>query len=677
MNKNSIFSLFAGLIFFLNCSAYSQAIDMKAVEAEEDLRWGVIAYNNGFYNKAVQSLEKSLAMKPENPRTLMWLGRSYYMSGMEDAALAEWYKIINSEKAGASLINLSDLVKYRQLLSIRPEPEEQWAIHMDIDHNFDTYEIFDRPTAVVSASDGSGAVYIVSFASNQVLKFSANGALKSTFDGGFEGYNHPFDIYPLENGNYLLSEFSGNTVSLCDSSGNRIRTIGEKGISEGQLLGPQFISSDQSEYFYVTDVGNRKIVKYDLDGNFILEMGRRTGGYSGFSSPAGIEILDNKVYVVDSVKKSIEVFDESGNYLDTLIKGQLENPEGLTSYRGDLLIADGSLIRRYNISMDSLSLFTDRTGNMFRAMNIDFDENGNLLIADYESNRVSILSEISTVYGGLFVRINRINADLFPKIIVDFSVEKRSGEAIVGLEGDNFIMTEKSRPVSDFKLEFAGYKGEDSYLSVLVDGSHLMMSSADGLAETLKTIYSDSSSTVHTSLMAIGESPFLISDFDDSKTAEDIEIASSQWSSSWNPDIGIRLAASQMIPGRDRRSVIFITQGEMPEDSFNRYDIIDLATYYKNNNISFNTVYTKPGYENSELNYLTESTGGQSIYMFQPEGISAMLHDINSKKSAVYTVSYTSTADADFGRAYIPIELEALYVNKSGRDELGYYPPLE
>jgi hypothetical protein len=677
MIKNRVFFLLAVFHLFLNPIIFSQVIDMKAIEAEEDLRWGIIAYNNGFYNKAVQSLEKSLALKPENPRTLMWLGRSYYMSGMEDAALAEWDKIISTEKAGASLINLSELVKFRQLSSIRPDYDEKWAIHMDISNMFDNYRIFDRPTAAVSASDGSGALYVVSFATNQVLKFSANGALKSTFDGGLEGYNHPFDIYPLKDGTFLLSEFSGNTVSLCDINGNRIRKIGEKGISQGQLLGPQFLASDDSSYFYVTDVGNRKIVKYDFEGNFILEMGRRSGEFSGLSGPAGVALLNDKVYIIDSVKKSIEVFDESGNYLETLIKGQLVSPEGLSTYQGDLLIADGSIVKRYSVLMDSLTVFTDRTGNLSRAMNIDFDENGNLLIADYDSNRVTVLSELSSVYGGLFVRINRINADMFPQVVVDFSVEKRSGEPVVGLERDNFILTEKSRSVSDYKLEFTGYSGKNSYVTVLVDGSEKMETYADAVTESLKTIYGKKSSSLFTSLISIGETPFVISSFNDSPVAEDIEIATSQWNPMWNPDVGIRLAASQMIPGRDRRSVIFITQGEMPENSFNRYDIIDLATYYRNNNISFFTVYTKSEYKNNELEYLTEATGGQSLYMFQPEGISSLLDEVTSIKSPIYTVSYISKADSDFGRAYLPVELEAVYVNKSGRDELGYYPPLE
>ena len=235
MDQKKSLILIIYTFIFLSPLLFAQTIDMKAVEAEEDFRWGVVAYNNGFYNKAVQSLEKSLALKPENPLTLMWLGRSYYMSGMEDAALAEWDRIIDFENAGASLINLVDLVKYRQLLSIRPENDEIWAIHMEIENKLKNYTFFDKPTAAVSTRDGTGAIYVVSSASNQVLKYSANGSLKSTFDGGFEGYNHPFDIFPLTNGNFLLSEFFGNRVSLCNSDGMRILKIGEKGDQSGGI----------------------------------------------------------------------------------------------------------------------------------------------------------------------------------------------------------------------------------------------------------------------------------------------------------------------------------------------------------------------------------------------------------------------------------------------------------
>jgi len=667
--------LFLFIVLTFGSVLYGQAIDMKAVEAEENLRWGVIAFNNGFYNKAVQSLEKALALKPENPLTLMWLGRSYYMSGLEDAALAEWDKIISNGQAGASLINLSEMVKYRQLLSIQPEIEEKWVVHMELDNVVGGFKLFDRPTAAVPTRDGSGGMFVVSFATNQVLRYDANGALKETFDGGFEGYDHPFDIYPLRDGRFLLSEFTGNSVSLCDSSGMRDLKIGEKGIGEGQLLGPQFLASDEKMYFYVTDSGNRKIVKYDFEGNYVLEIGRPEGDFPGFQWLTGIVLDKDRIYATDTVAKALYVFDDSGNYLDTLVQGTLERPEGLSLYGDNLLIADGAYIRRYDRSQDHLSFLVDRTGNSLRSMDGEIDENGNLLVADYDRNNVAVLTELSSVYGGLFVRINRINADSFPEVTVDFSVERRDGRAIVGLDKENFILTEKSRPVDGYSLDFKGFRGTDSYMTILIDGSEMMAPHKDSVTELLKKVYSSDTQS-RKSLISIGETPYIISTFDDGNISSAIEEATSQWSTAWNADTGIRLAASQMIPGRDRRSVLFVTQGDIPSNAFDRYDVVDLAAYYKNNNIVFNTVYTVPGRGNRELDYLAEATGGQSVYMYRPEGISPLLEDMKYTPSAIYTASYTSHSNPDFGRAYIPLELEVLYVNKSGRDESGYYPPI-
>lgn len=667
----------ASMIFlFFPAVLSSQTIDMKAVEAEENLRWGVIAYNNGFYNKAVQSLEKALALKPENPDVLQWLGRSYYMSGLEDAALAEWEKLIGSGRAGTSLINLSELVKYRQLLTIRPEQDDKWVIHMDLNNISGNFKLFDRPTAAVPVGDGSGGIYVVSFGTNQVLRYDANGALKETFDGGFEGYDHPFDIFPLKGGNFLLSEFTGNRVSLCGPDGNRIIKIGEKGIGKGQLLGPQYIACDGADYFYVSDTGNRKIVKYDLDGKFILEMGRSSGDYPGLLSPTGVVLLDGRIYAADSVRKAVDVFDESGNYLHTLLKGKLNFPEGLSVLDDAILISDGPLIRCYNVDNDELTVLADRTGNNVRAMNTDMDDNGNLLIADYEANRITVLTELSTVYGGLFVRIDRVNSDSFPRVIVDFSVERRDGKAVVGLDMGNFTVTEKNLPVDDYKIEFSGFNGKNTYLTVLVDGSQEMRPYGRAVTDMLKEIY-QSRGDFQKSIVAAGETPYVVSSFGEGNSADAIEEATTDWSPRWTPDTGIRLAASQMIPGRDRRSVLFITQGELPSSSFDRYDVIGLASYYRNNNIAFNTVYTVPGVKNRELEYLSAYTGGESIYMYRPEGIGPLLDSIASMESAVYTVSFKSHSDADFGRAYIPVGLEALYVNKSGRDESGYYPPIQ
>ena len=79
----------------------------------------------------------------------------------------------------------------------------------------------------------------------------------------------------------------------------------------------------------------------------------------------------------------------------------------------------------------------------------------------------------------------------------------------------------------------------------------------------------------------------------------------------------------------------------------------------------------------SEIKYITDNTMGESYYVYRPEGLSAVMKDIIALPSGVYTLSYTSSLGTDFGRRYLPVEVEAYLLSRSGRDETGYFAPLQ
>ena len=85
------------------------------------------------------------------------------------------------------------------------------------------------------------------------------------------------------------------------------------------------------------------------------------------------------------------------------------------------------------------------------------DANGNLILTDYHGNGIQIVSRTSELVGGMFVQIDRVHSDTFPKIILDVRVEDRNRNPVVGLSGSNFFVTEEKRPVSDFSFLGAGY----------------------------------------------------------------------------------------------------------------------------------------------------------------------------------------------------------------------------
>ncbi|MCL1818736.1 MAG: 6-bladed beta-propeller, partial [Spirochaetaceae bacterium] len=78
-------------------------LDFDQLRADEELRSGVRAFHNGFYNEAILSFQKSLSFKPAAAQTRSWLGRAYYLAGFTGAALAEW-KTASAAAGGSPLL---------------------------------------------------------------------------------------------------------------------------------------------------------------------------------------------------------------------------------------------------------------------------------------------------------------------------------------------------------------------------------------------------------------------------------------------------------------------------------------------------------------------------------------------------------------------------------------------
>jgi len=64
-------------------------------------------------------------------------------------------------------------------------------------------------------------------------------------------------------------------------------------------------------------------------------------------------------------------------------------------------------------------------------------------------------------------------------------------------------------------------------------------------------------------------------------------------------------------------------------------------------------------------------------YVYRNQGLSGVVEDIVNIPSGLYRLSYTSALQTEFGQRYLPVEVEAYLMNRSGRDETGYFAPLQ
>jgi DNA-binding beta-propeller fold protein YncE len=162
--------------------------------------------------------------------------------------------------------------------------------------------------------------------------------------------------------------------------------------------------------------------------------------------------------------------------------------------------------------------------------------------------------------------------------------------------------------------------------------------------------------------------------------SEAVQAAASNgtYADSWRFDLGLRLAASELIPKQGKSAVIFITQGKLPRSAFEQYSPSQLLHYLTANGIRLYTVFVNQGAPVSEeLEYLTKASGGRSYYLYRPKGVGGIVGDILAARDGTYLLEYTSEAPSNFGRTFIPVSAEVHLFGRSGRDESGYYAPLQ
>ncbi|MEK6834251.1 MAG: hypothetical protein AABY31_02050, partial [Thermoproteota archaeon] len=126
-----------------------------------------------------------------------------------------------------------------------------------------------------------------------------------------------------------------------------IKQWGSEGLQTiGLFSFPQDLALDSAGNVYVTDYGNRRIQKFDNDGNFLHTWGIKGSGNGQFQVPAGIAIGKDFVYVVDNELNRVQKFDTSGKYIAQWGSkgtelGQFLLPQNIAvNPNGDIYVAD-------------------------------------------------------------------------------------------------------------------------------------------------------------------------------------------------------------------------------------------------------------------------------------------------------------------------------------------------
>jgi DNA-binding beta-propeller fold protein YncE len=674
----SLALVFAGAALTSQEGPAAGGLDFDQVRAEEELRSGVRAFHNGFYNEAILSFQRSLSFKPALALSRSWLGRAYYLAGFTGAALTEWKTASASAGGSVLLDSFVEILEARQGLVRELAEAPKWVLSGDIRGEAGDLTVFRRPSAVRAWEDGS--FFVVSYLTNEVVRIDVNGDVRQRLRGGLAGFDHPFDLAPADDGSFYVSEFRGDRVTKCDASGSVLAVLGGKGRGPGKLLGPQYLALDTEGSLYVSDWGNRRIVKFNRDGEFVLDFGGKSDFYPGFLAPTGVAFYNGYVYVADSLRRHLAVFDPSGNYIATLLEGRLAAPEGITVLEnGSFLMSDTARLFTYSVESGELLLLSDFSGQAKRVLTADMDANGSLIAADFDTGTLHVLSDLSGASSGLTAMIRRVSAKDHPEVFVDVQVSDRVGRPIVGLGLANFSVTEGRLGVGPVQMPFASYRSRLLDVALVVGRSPAMASNRALTERVVRELSGKLSEGAAFRVISPGEVPALVSRPED--TRERMVSAAvdkkENYSPAWAFDLGVRLGVTELLSSRNRKAVIFITNGDLGPGAFRSYGLQETLDYMRSNSIVFYPVYTQASSGGEELEFLARETGGKVYRYHNADGLGNIARDMVKQRDGNYLLSYRSSRDTDFGRAYIPVEVEVNLVRRSGRDEAGYFAPLK
>jgi len=654
----------------------------SALTAAEEFRLGVQAFNRFAYNEAILSFERALSFRPGEPLILDWLGKSYYRSGFEEIALRQWRAALDiygrSSGTGMLLNSRVETVANRRFLLPVANDAVRYVESGRYPGRYQDIVLYRQPTSVLPNADGT--VWVVAYGSNELVKIDVNGVVRDRKRGPLNGFDRPYDMVRGIDGRFYVSEYYGSRVSILSSNGDWQAYIGSRGIRDGQFVGPQNLAIDEDDgYLYVVDYGNRRICKYDPDGVFILSFGYRNPVFSGLLSPTGITVYRGIIYAADNSAKAIFMFDPNGNYLGRFAAEGLTGPESIRLLSdGTFLVADGNRVLQIDPASAIVRELGLAGGQNTRITDAGMDKNGNILAANFNAGEVSVMTRFDDLASGFFVQIRNIHTQRFPVVTVELTVEDRLRRSIAGLDNNNFLLTEGGVPVENQRLVTAGFRYQGADISLLVERSQAALALRDELGAATRDIsraLQEMGNSNIVSVISAGSQP--VRERHEISLESAVRGTSDSYSRRWRFDLGLRLAATDLLTAAAKRSVVYIGSGDIGELAFEQYSLSEMAAYLANNGVAFNAVVIGDERISESIEYLCRQTGGKAQYLYRPRGIGELIKSIADAPCGLYSFTFNSRLPTDFGRAWLPLEAEVYLMERSGRDNTGYFPPLE
>jgi predicted membrane-bound mannosyltransferase/DNA-binding beta-propeller fold protein YncE len=214
------------------------------------------------------------------------------------------------------------------------DPYENATMMIAADQIFgsDRYPLgLNAPRAIAIGRDSD--IYVADSRNHRILHIASDGSLLQqwgsfadifTSDAPINTFNEPWGIAVGPDGSVYVTDTWNHRVQKFSKDGRPIKMWGQYGQpladapeSASSFWGPRGIAVNERGNVFVADTGNKRIVIFDKDGNYVTEFGTAGFDPGQFDEPVGVAVAPNgTVYVTDTWNQRIQAFtpNEDGTF---------------------------------------------------------------------------------------------------------------------------------------------------------------------------------------------------------------------------------------------------------------------------------------------------------------------------------------------------------------------------
>ncbi len=269
----------------------------------------------------------------------------------------------------------------------------------------------NTPLDIAVSSDGQ--VYVAEEFAHRISVFDTEGSYLYALDSSnlSADLKRPNGVAVAPDGSLLIADTWNFQIKRMTNGGSMIAQWGQALMVGFDVplepldgfWGPRDVIVDGAGNVYVADTGNKRIRVYDLEGNWLRDIGRGGSGDGQLDEPTGLSIsADGRLYVADTWNRRVSVFALDGTPLFNFrVRGWYEDLNkrpylAVDDARRLLYVTDPNAGRVlvYDLEGNCIGSFGQPTdfpmdGSQFRASaGIAVDKAGYVYVSDSEAGRI-------------------------------------------------------------------------------------------------------------------------------------------------------------------------------------------------------------------------------------------------------------------------------------------------